>query len=251
MRAAALVLLLILAGAVAGISTAQAQTVTYNSVQLSWTASGDDSLTGTAARYDLRYSTSAITAANFAGATPWATTPTPTAAGTHQSVTVTGLQPNTTYWFAIKSGDEVPNWSGVSNIISRTTLTAPDTIRPAQLANVAVTGSTETTVGLRWNAVGDDDRTGVAASYDVRYSRSPITEARWASATRVSGEPVPRAAGTIQSLTVTGLTRETIYYFAVKVTDDAGNVSAISNLVGATTSDLTPPSAIRDLAVVP
>ncbi|TMQ69859.1 MAG: hypothetical protein E6K81_13950 [Candidatus Eisenbacteria bacterium] len=249
MRAAALVLLLILAGAAAGISTAQAQTVTYNSVQLSWTASGDDSLTGTAARYDLRYSTSAITAANFAGATPWATTPTPTAAGTHQSVTVTGLQPNTTYWFAIKSGDEVPNWSGVSNIISRTTLTAPDTIRPAQLANVAVTGSTETTVGLGWTAVGDDSLTGTAASYDVRYSTSPITASNWGSATQATGEPAPAAAGTNQTFTVTGLTRQTTYYFAVKALDEAANPSALSNVPSATTPDQTRPAAVTDLAV--
>src|SRR5688572_12791394 len=72
--------------------------VYWNSVTLSWTAPGDDSLTGTAAQYDLRYSTTAITAANFNGATRWTGMPTPSASGSRQSVTITGLVPATTYY---------------------------------------------------------------------------------------------------------------------------------------------------------
>lgn len=228
---------------------ARAQTVTWNSIQLSWTAPGDDSLTGTAAQYDLRYSTAAITAANFATATRFTGTPTPAVSGTRQTVTVTGLNPGTTYYFAIKTADEVPNWAGISNVISRATLAAPDTIRPAPLANVSVVNTTETTASLRWNAVGDDSLTGTAASYDVRYSTTPITAANWNTATTVTGEPLPASPNTVTNYTVTGLTRQTTYYFAVKVTDDAGNVSALSNVVNATTPDLTAPAAVRDLVV--
>jgi phosphodiesterase/alkaline phosphatase D-like protein len=248
MRSAiALVLITFFAGFVP--RPAAAQTVTYNSVQLSWTAPGDDSLTGTAAQYDLRYSTVAITSTNFSSATRFNGTPTPTTSGTRQTVTVTGLNPNTTYYFAIKTADEVPNWSGISNVISRATLAAPDTIRPAQIASLSVTGSTETTASLRWTAVGDDSLTGTAASYDVRYSTSPITAANWSSATQVNGEPVPASSGTTTNFTVTGLTRQTAYYFAVKVTDDAGNPSALSNVVNVTTPDQTSPAAVRDLTV--
>ena len=89
-------------------SIAAAQTVTSNSVSLTWTAPGDDSLTGTAAQYDLRYSTVAITATNFSTATRFTGTPTPAAPGSPQTVTVTGLQPSTTYYFAIKTGDDAP-----------------------------------------------------------------------------------------------------------------------------------------------
>ena len=39
------------------------------SVTLRWTAPGDDGLAGRATRYDLRYSKTLITAANFASAT--------------------------------------------------------------------------------------------------------------------------------------------------------------------------------------
>lgn len=248
-RSCLLLLFLVPVALTAAGRTADAQIVTSNSVQLSWTTTGDDSLTGTASQFDLRYSTAAITAANFASATRWTGTPTPAAPGTRQTTTVTGLLPNTTYWFAIKTGDEVPNWAGISNIISRTTLAAPDTIRPAPVATLAIISTTENTAALRWTAVGDDSLTGTATTSDVRYSTAPITAANWASATQVTGEPAPAISGTVQNYTVTGLTRQTTYYFAVRISDEAGNVSALSNVPSATTPDQTRPAAITDLAV--
>ena len=227
---------------------AQAQ-ATANSVSLSWTAPGDDSLTGTATQYDLRYSTATITTTNFSTATRFTGTPTPAAAGTRQTVIVTGLQPSTTYYFGLKTADEVPNWSGLSNVVSRTTLAAPDLIRPAQITTLTITGSTETTASLRWNAVGDDSLTGTATSVDVRYSTSPITSANWGSATQATGEPTPAVSGTVTNFTVTGLTRQTTYYFAMIATDDAGNPSALSNVPSVTTPDQNAPAAVRDLAV--
>ena len=242
-------LVLLIAAGLATIHTAADAQVTATSIQLSWTTPGDDSLTGVASQFDLRYSTSNITGSNFASATRWTGTPTPTSPGTRQTVTVTGLLPSTTYYFAIKTGDEVPNWAGLSNVISRTTLAAADAVRPAHVATLAVTGTTETSATLTWTAVGDDSLTGTASANDIRYSTSPITAANWASATQVSGEPAPTAPGTSQTFTVNGLTKETTYYFAIRVTDDGGNVSAVSNVPSATTPDLTRPAAITDLAV--
>lgn len=226
--------------------TATAQ-ITHNSVTVSWTTPGDDSLSGTASQFDLRYSTSPITGANFAAASRYTGTPTPAAPGTRQSATVTGLTPNTTYFFAIKTGDEIPNWSGVSNVISRTTLLAPDLTRPAPLA-ISVTAINDSTATLGWNASGDDSLTGTASTYDVRYSRSPITLANWANASQASNEPTPGASGTPQTFVVHGLSRQVTYYFAARVSDDAGNLSGMSNVPSATTPDTTPPAAILDLS---
>jgi len=64
-----------------------------------------------------------------------------------------------------------------------------------------------------------------------------------------NGEPIPGAPGTVTNYTVNGLVRQTTYYFAVKVADNAGNVSALSNVVNTTTPDQTAPAAIRDLVV--
>ncbi len=240
--------LLLLAGTIGWTSHADAQ-VTHDSVTLSWTTPGDDGMLGTASQFDLRYSTSPITAGNFASATRWTSMPAPAAPGTRQTVTVTGLQSNTTYYFAIKTADDVPNWSAISNILSRTTLQAPDIVRPGPVASLGVTGLTDTTATLTWVAVGDDSLTGTATKYDIRYSTSPINATNWSSATQASGEPAPAAPGTSQSFTVTGLSRQVTYYFALKVEDDAGNQSALSNVVNATTPDSVAPSAIVDLGV--
>lgn len=224
----------------------QAQ-VAYNSAQLTWSAPGDDGSIGTATQYDLRYSTATITEANFASATRWSSMPTPAIAGTQQTVTVTGLNPSTTYYFAIKTADDASNWSAISNVAMKTTGAAPDLTRPAPIA-VSVSSITDTTATLGWTAVGDDSLTGTAASYDVRYSTSTITAANWASATQATGEPTPAVAGTAQTFMVRGLSRQVTYYFAIRATDDAGNVSALSNVPSAITTDTMPPAAVTNLS---
>jgi len=238
----------IVAGLLGAASPSQAQSP-WNSVTLTWTTPGDDSLLGTASQFDLRYSTSPITAANFNSAARFTGMPAPAAPGTSQSVVVTGLNPGTTYYFNLKTADDVPNWSLVSNPVSKTTAAAPDTIRPFAIANLGVSSVTDTTATLSWTATGDDSLTGTATSYDIRYSTSPITAANFASATTTTGEPAPTAAGTTQTFTVRGLSRERAYYFAMKVTDDSNNPSAISNVANASTTDTMPPARIANLAV--
>ncbi len=105
--------------------TLSAPSATSDSVNLSWTAPGDDGNTGTATSYDIRYSTSSINSGNFGSATPIDNAPVPAAAGTAQSVRVDGLSASTTYYFAMKTKDEVPNTSAMSNVVSKTTTSAP------------------------------------------------------------------------------------------------------------------------------
>lgn len=105
----------------AAITDLVASAPTGNSVVLTWTAPGDDSIAAIAAEYDIRYSTTLITESNWSSANSFGSAPIPAAAGTEQCDTITGLFPTTKYYFAIRTGDEVPNWSGISNIDSMTT----------------------------------------------------------------------------------------------------------------------------------
>lgn len=83
---------------------------------IAWTAPGDDGAEGTAVRYDIRHAATAITAANWSTCTPVATVPTPAAAGTVQSVDI-AVAAGPGIYVALKAADEVPNWSGLSNVV--------------------------------------------------------------------------------------------------------------------------------------
>ncbi len=92
-------------------------------------------------------------------------------------------------------------------------------------------GAGQDSLTLRWTAVGDDSLSGVAAAYDLRRSDSLITASNWSTATTLDGLPAPLASGTPQQVTVRGLTPGSTYYFAMRVRDDAGNWSGVSNVV--------------------
>lgn len=211
--------------------------VDSNRVTLTWTAPGDDGATGTATSYDIRYSTTQIVDdADFAAATPVPGAPAPGAAGSAETLDVSGLNADTTYWFAIKATDEVPNTSGLSNVVSAKTL-PPDQTPPAAITDLAAGEIGPHSVELTWTAPGDDGSTGQAAQYDIRYSTAAITnDADFAAATQVTGEPLPAAAGAAQSFVVSGLTAETTYWFAIKAADEVSNVSGLSNVISATTT---------------
>ncbi|MDD5110053.1 MAG: Ig-like domain-containing protein [Patescibacteria group bacterium] len=79
---------------------------------------------------------------------------------------------------------------------------------------------------------------GTPTAYDIRYSTAAITADTWAAATPVTGEPAPGAAGAAQTMTVSGLTPNTTYYFAMKAADEMPNSSALSNAISTSTSQV-------------
>lgn len=208
---------------------------TMNSVVLTWTATGDDYREGTASLYDIRYSTTAFSEVTWDNAVQAPGPPVPFPSGTTQSYTVTGLSPGLIYYFGMKSADEIPNWSGLSNIVSMTTVSLPDTIPPAAVTDLRITEVSADFVTLRWTATGDDGSSGRARTYDMRYSAAPITAANWSSATRVTGAQDPNPSGFPEEMTVRNLTPGATYYFALKVADEVPNWSGLSNVPMATT----------------
>ena len=87
-------------------------------VRLTWTATGNNGTSGTAALYDLRYSTAPIDATNFPSATQAVGEPTPRAAGSAETFTISNLTPGTPYYFALDVLDAANNHSGLSNVAS-------------------------------------------------------------------------------------------------------------------------------------
>lgn len=223
----------------AAVTDLDAERVTWKSVELTWTAPGDDGNTGTAHSYDIRYHYDPITEGNWQFATPVSGVPFPQVAGTTQSVLVTDLTPGVTHYFAMKTTDEVENESDLSNVLTVTT-PASDEIAPAAITDLEVKRPNPRSVSLEWTAPGNDGHIGTAESYDIRYSTTPITEANFNSAHQADITIVPAEPGTRQSFKVLELETDQLYYFAIKTADDGGNVSALSNVVSGETQTHEP-----------
>jgi len=86
-----------------------------HSAQLRWTAPGDDGSAGQASSYDVRYAKTPIADdAAFSAASQATGEPAPSPAGATEYCTVTGMESNTAYYFAVKTRDEALNPSGLS-----------------------------------------------------------------------------------------------------------------------------------------
>ena len=104
-----------------------AEPVTASSVLLTWTAPGDDGLDGIATDYDIRHSFLPVMSASrgfWGNATPIPESMTPRLQGERECLLVTELDADTLYYFGVRAGDEIPNWSGVSNVVSYSTARA-------------------------------------------------------------------------------------------------------------------------------
>lgn len=214
---AALLALVLLAPALA---RAQSGADTLN---LWWTAPGDDGFVGTVNAYDVRWSNSPITPLNFGTATP-VPPPTPLRGGQRQRLVVRGLSRSNVYWFAVRARDESGNTSPLSNVIQWEW--PVDASPPA--APSSVTGA----------VLGDGK--------SVRLSWPPSTEPD------LSGYHVYRATtrnGPWQRLSATGL-KSTSYvddtipdeldqpWYQVTAYDVLGNESARSTPIGVPRSEL-------------
>lgn len=111
-----------------------------------------------------------------------------------------------------------------------------DIYPPAAASDFRVGEVQPNSVQLLWTAPGDNGVVGTAYGYDIRYATEPITDDIWALATQATNEPQPQAAGSAESMVIDNLTSLVTYYFAIKTSDEVGNISAISNIISATTA---------------
>jgi alpha-tubulin suppressor-like RCC1 family protein/chitodextrinase len=136
--------------------------------------------------------------------------------------TESGLSPGTNYYYQVRAYDAVGNRSSPSDY-SANMMTLADTIKPSIPTNLTVTGSTASSVSLRWTA--STDNVGIQ-NYEIRCS---------------GYSQISTTTGT--TFTVTGLVPSTSYSFTVTARDLANNVSAASSPVAMVTpADTTAPT---------
>lgn len=182
-------------------SSLAASNIAATSATLTWNASTDN--VGVS-KYQIYNGTSLIGA---------------TANGTTLNYNVTGLTASTAYSLHVKAIDAAGNLSPASNTVTFTTANVPvDTTAPTAPGGLHVMGtSTSNTIPLMWNE--STDNVGVSG-YRI-YQGSTL---------------IGTVSGTTLSYDATGLAANTTYTFTVRAIDAAGNESANSNSINATTA---------------
>lgn len=102
---------------------------------------------------------------------------------------------------------------------------APDAVNDLTLAD-----RFEGHLVVSFTATGDDGKRGLAAKYDLRVSDAAITDANFFQATRVD-TPSPQSPGTAERVEIGGLDASRPWYVAIRVEDESGQISRISNVV--------------------
>jgi chitodextrinase len=125
-----------------------------------------------------------------------------------------GLAPSTAYTYTVQAVDAAGNLSAASTSASFSTQVA-DTVAPTVPGQPAASAITASSLTLSWSAASDN------------YAVTQYVIFR-------NGVQVGTSSGT--SYSDSGLTPSTTYSYAVKASDAAGNVSALSAATAATTS---------------
>ncbi|NMC87527.1 MAG: hypothetical protein GYA69_03720, partial [Candidatus Moranbacteria bacterium] len=134
-------------------------------------------------------------------------------------IDLTGLSPNTTYYFNLSSTDENNNTATKTDVdgdFSFTTLETADTTGPV-ITDITTTDTTPTSAILTWT-------TDENSSSFVQYSSDRENFAATYKETGKSDD-----ATTSHTVTIDGLTQNTTYYFKVKSVDSNGNETIDDN----------------------
>ncbi|MFC2048738.1 hypothetical protein ACFLR5_00790, partial [Elusimicrobiota bacterium] len=202
-------------------------------VDIEWTAPGDDDTEGSATKYIVKYSSLAKIneAAWDAGDThtfeqSWI----PQSAGNNEQYTITGLIPDIKYYAAIKTEDERPNTSVISN--SPSDFAQSDLVSPCAVSNLTVlTGTAEGEINLSWTAPGNDGTIWTAAFYLVKYATISInSEEDFMNASTYSQSWVPQTGGTSENRILTDLIPGVTYWIAIKGVDEKPNYGSLSEV---------------------
>lgn len=147
--------------------------------------------------------------------------------GATLSFTDTGLNAGTTYGYKLYARDAADNWSGVSSILTADTSASTDTGKPSVPTSLTKTGSTANSISISWTASADN--VGVTGYEVFRGTTS-----------------VGTTNGSTLSFSDTGLAAGTSYSYQVRARDAAGNWSAKSSALAASTAaagTLNPPQS--------
>ena len=199
---------------------------------LSWTSVGDDGYSGniTNGKYVIKYTTNVnatwSTQENYQLEITTNTTP-----GRRESTTITALTGGVTYYFWIRTYDDIGNVSPLSN--RATSYAQIDRTPPAEITDLSATpGSNEGEIILTWTSPGDDGPTGIlkeGSMFKIQYSTSPQDTIWSIENAQITISTYNISPGTQLSYPVKDLEPTWKYYFYIWTRDDNYNFSKMSN----------------------
>jgi len=197
-----------------------------DSIGLNWISPGDDGFSNNidGGKFHIKYSSmSTDTWDAMPYSIAWATNTVP---NTLRSRLITGLADSTSYYFLVKTQDELDgNWSELSNGATAFTL---DTVVPGAITTLS-SNFVSRDVTLSWVSPGDngylhDIESG--GQYEISYSTVP----NFATDTVTITFSTAIAPGFFQQSFITGLYGFTTYYFRIRTADEVPFWSALSNI---------------------
>ena len=180
--------------------------------------------------YELRYSKTPLTEENFIAGDRLDPMPWPGIHRNGQDATISGLEPRTRYYFAIRSYDHAGNISRLSSVVS---IATSDRALEA-ITDLATDGGTDTSVWLRWTAIGEEAGFGRPRDYRIHVSATTLHGSNFENAEISMTVKSTVDAGGTERVEVPGLEFARPYWFAVQSEMDELERSPISNVVQAT-----------------
>lgn len=217
---------------------------TDNSIVLNWTKAIDDFTQQSRLRYEVRYSElnnidTVWTFKNGSIALPYT--------ADINTATVTGLKPNTTYYFNVMAMDSTGN-KAVYSMVSNTTL--PDTTAPLVGGGGTLSFSqiAQDQLKISWSKATDTVTPIDELQYAVYQSKSDNIPT--VTTAETNGDMVVNYSANIDYALITDLDPSTTYYFTVVVKDAANNKSAYTMGNATTAQDTLAPTAGNNGAIL-
>ncbi|MCI0545120.1 MAG: GDSL-type esterase/lipase family protein, partial [Actinobacteria bacterium] len=110
-----------------------------------------------------------------------------------------------------------------------------DAVPPATPTDLAIGTQNGESVLLLWTNTGDDGTSGDASYADCRYATGSITDTNFKLQNQGGNYGLIGSGGQVAGERITGLSVSTNYNFALKLMDDASQLSGMSNITSAPT----------------
>ncbi|MFC1573511.1 fibronectin type III domain-containing protein, partial [Candidatus Eisenbacteria bacterium] len=212
---------------------------TFFTVLLVWTTPHGQNQDSRPARYDIRYGTSGISEESWANAIEAENPPIPSVPGDSDTCLISGLDPRTVYYMALKSYSQQDEASVISNVAHSATLIPPP------VHDLRIEDRTESSMTVKWECPEPVDSRAEPDGYDIRYAVFDITEEGWGDATQAEDPSELEGVHTI-----TGLEHSTSYSIGIKTFVEVGSDTVCSALAAtASDSTLDRPPVVENLVV--